>query len=77
MNFFGCVNLLPHFGKAVFELKPLQIWLDKKFVYFYAHNLIEEQVLLIQNPIVGWNNNFVFYLQKIIHGEETQRKEDL
>jgi hypothetical protein len=42
LNFFCCANLWPHFGKAIFELKSMQIWLGQNFTYFYVHNFSKE-----------------------------------
>jgi hypothetical protein len=45
-------------------VKSMQIWLGKKFTYFYVHNFSEVWVVLAPNPTVGENNNFTIYLQK-------------
>jgi hypothetical protein len=39
---FCFVNLWPHFDKATFELKSIQIWLDQNFIFFYVHNFSKE-----------------------------------
>jgi hypothetical protein len=41
-NFFCCINLWPHFCKAILELKSIQFWLVQNFTYFYVHNFGEE-----------------------------------
>jgi hypothetical protein len=74
LEFLCCIILWLHFGKATFEVKLVQILFGQKFTHFYIHNFSETQVLLVPNPIVGYNNNFIVYLWKIFCGEWTHKE---
>jgi hypothetical protein len=53
-------------GKATFELKSMQIGLGQNFTYFYVHNFSQAQILITPNPTIGYNNNFIIYLQNML-----------
>jgi hypothetical protein len=47
------IKSYPHCGKAIFELKLMQIWLGRNFTYFYVEKLSEVSLLLVSKPIIG------------------------